>query len=41
MPIFGTGLGAAFVPSRIAALTGVADREAGLAAGLVDSGSSV
>ena len=35
--LFGPGLGAAFVASQIAALTGVADRESGLAAGLVDS----
>ena len=31
------GLGAAFVASQIASLTGVAERESGLAAGLVDS----
>jgi hypothetical protein len=35
--LFGPGLGAAFVASQIAALTGVAERESGLAAGLVDS----
>jgi EmrB/QacA subfamily drug resistance transporter len=35
--IFGTGLGAAFVASQIAALTGAAEQESGLAAGLADS----
>jgi EmrB/QacA subfamily drug resistance transporter len=35
--LFGPGLGAAFVASQIASLTGVAERESGLAAGLVDS----
>jgi MFS family permease len=35
--LFGPGLGAAFVASQIAALSGVADEESGLAAGLVDS----
>jgi predicted MFS family arabinose efflux permease len=39
--IFGAGLGAAFVASQIAALTDVADRESGLAAGLVDSSFNV
>jgi EmrB/QacA subfamily drug resistance transporter len=34
---FGAGMGAAFVCSQIAALTGVAERDAGLAAGLVDT----
>jgi choline-glycine betaine transporter len=35
--LFRPGLGATFVASQIAALTGVAERESGLAAGLVDS----
>ena len=35
--LFGPGLGAVFVASQIASLTGVAVRESGLAAGLVDS----
>ena len=35
--LFGPGLGAAFVASQIASLTGVAEHESGLAAGLVDS----
>lgn len=35
--LFGPGLGAAFVASQIAALSGVAEEESGLAAGLVDS----
>jgi EmrB/QacA subfamily drug resistance transporter len=35
--LFGPGLGAAFVAAQIASLTGVAERESGLAAGLVDS----
>jgi MFS family permease len=39
--IFGTGLGAAFVASQIAALAGVADQESGLAAGLVDSSFNI
>jgi EmrB/QacA subfamily drug resistance transporter len=39
--IFGAGLGAAFVASQIAALTGVAERESGLAAGLVDSSFNI
>jgi EmrB/QacA subfamily drug resistance transporter len=39
--IFGTGLGAAFVASQIAALSGVAEEESGLAAGLVDSSFNV
>jgi predicted MFS family arabinose efflux permease len=39
--IFGAGLGAAFVASQIAALSDVAERESGLAAGLVDSSFNV
>jgi EmrB/QacA subfamily drug resistance transporter len=39
--IFGAGLGAAFVASQIAALTGVADEESGLAAGIVDSSFNI
>jgi hypothetical protein len=39
--IFGTGLGSAFVASQIAALAGVAERESGLAAGLVDTSFSM
>jgi EmrB/QacA subfamily drug resistance transporter len=39
--IFGAGLGAAFVASQIAALAGVAERESGLAAGLVDSSFNI
>jgi EmrB/QacA subfamily drug resistance transporter len=39
--IFGTGLGAAFVASQIAALAGVAGRESGLAAGLADSSFNI
>jgi EmrB/QacA subfamily drug resistance transporter len=39
--IFGAGLGAAFVASQIAALTGVEERESGLAAGLVDSSFNI
>jgi len=39
--VFGTGLGAAFVASQIAALAGVADEESGLAAGLVDSSFNI
>ena len=35
--LFGPGLGAVFVAAQIASLTGVAERESGLAAGLVDS----
>jgi EmrB/QacA subfamily drug resistance transporter len=35
--LFGPGLGAAFFASQIASLTGVAEHESGLAAGLVDS----
>jgi EmrB/QacA subfamily drug resistance transporter len=35
--VLGPGLGAAFVASQIAALTGVVDEESGLASGLVDT----
>jgi predicted MFS family arabinose efflux permease len=34
--LFGTGLGATFVAAQIAGLSGVAEQESGLAAGLVD-----
>jgi MFS family permease len=39
--LFGAGLGATFVASQIAGLSGVADQEAGLAAGLVDSSFNI
>jgi MFS family permease len=39
--VFGAGLGSAFVASQIAALTGVAERESGLAAGLADSSFNI
>ncbi len=39
--VFGAGLGAAFVASQIAGLAGVAERESGLAAGLVDSSFNI
>jgi MFS family permease len=39
--LFGTGLGATFVASQIAGLSGVAEEESGLAAGLVDSSFNV
>ena len=39
--MFGPGLGAAFVSSQIAALTGVAEEESGLAAGLVDTSFNI
>jgi EmrB/QacA subfamily drug resistance transporter len=39
--LFGTGLGATFVASQIAALSGVAEEESGLAAGLVDSSFNI
>jgi EmrB/QacA subfamily drug resistance transporter len=39
--LFGTGLGATFVAAQIAGLSGVADQESGLAAGLVDSSFNV
>ncbi|KAB2350395.1 MFS transporter [Actinomadura rudentiformis] len=35
--VFGPGMGASFVAAQIAALTGVAEEESGLAAGLVDT----
>jgi EmrB/QacA subfamily drug resistance transporter len=39
--VFGAGLGPAFVASQIAALADVAERESGLAAGLVDSSFNI
>lgn len=39
--VFGPGMGAVFVASQIAALTGVEERESGLAAGLVDTSFSI
>lgn len=39
--VFGAGLGAAFVSAQIAALSGVAESESGLAAGLVDTSFSI
>jgi predicted MFS family arabinose efflux permease len=39
--LFGAGLGATFVASQIAGLSGVAESESGLAAGLVDSSFSI
>ena len=39
--LFGAGLGATFVASQIAGLSGVAERESGLAAGLVDSSFNI
>jgi EmrB/QacA subfamily drug resistance transporter len=39
--LFGIGLGATFVASQIAGLSGVAEQESGLAAGLVDSSFNV
>lgn len=39
--LFGAGLGATFVASQIAGLAGVAEKESGLAAGLVDSSFNV
>jgi hypothetical protein len=41
LQLFGTGLGATFVASQIAGLSGVAEQESGLAAGLVDSSFNV
>jgi hypothetical protein len=41
MLVFGAGLGSAFVASQIAALTGAAERESGLAAGLADSSFNI
>jgi MFS family permease len=39
--LFGAGLGATFVASQIAGLSGVAEEESGLAAGLVDSSFNI
>ncbi|GAA2629242.1 MFS transporter [Actinomadura fulvescens] len=39
--VFGPGLGGAFVASQIAALTGVAEEESGLASGLVDTSFNI
>ena len=39
--LFGAGLGATFVASQIAGLSGIAEEESGLAAGLVDSSFNV
>jgi predicted MFS family arabinose efflux permease len=39
--LFGAGLGATFVAAQIAALSGIAEHESGLAAGLVDSSFNV
>jgi EmrB/QacA subfamily drug resistance transporter len=39
--LFGAGLGATFVASQIAGLSGIAEQESGLAAGLVDSSFTV
>jgi EmrB/QacA subfamily drug resistance transporter len=39
--VFGLGLGATFVASQIAGLSGVAEQESGLAAGLVDSSFNI
>jgi len=39
--VFGAGLGSAFAASQIAALTGAAERESGLAAGLADSSFNI
>jgi MFS family permease len=39
--VFGFGLGATFVASQIAGLSGVAEQESGLAAGLVDSSFNI
>lgn len=39
--LFGAGLGSTFVASQIAGLTGVAEEESGLAAGLVDSSLNI
>ena len=41
LALFGAGLGATFVASQIAGLTGVAEEESGLAAGLVDSSFNI
>ena len=39
--VFGLGLGATFVASQIAGLSGIAEQESGLAAGLVDSSFNI
>jgi predicted MFS family arabinose efflux permease len=39
--LFGAGLGATFVAAQIAGLSGVAEQESGLAAGLVDSSFNI
>ena len=39
--LFGAGLGATFVASQIAGLSGIAEQESGLAAGLVDSSFNI
>jgi hypothetical protein len=39
--LFGAGLGATFVASQIAGLSGIVEQESGLAAGLVDSSFNV
>jgi EmrB/QacA subfamily drug resistance transporter len=39
--VFGAGLGSAFVAAQIAALTGAAEEESGLAAGLADSSFNI
>ena len=39
--LFGAGLGATFVAAQIAGLSGVAEQESGLAAGLVDSSFTI
>jgi MFS family permease len=41
LPVFGAGMGAAAVCAQIAALTGVAERDSGLAAGLVDTSFAI
>jgi MFS family permease len=41
LPVFGAGMGAAAVCGQIAALTGVAERDSGLAAGLADTSFAV
>ncbi|GGA60403.1 MFS transporter [Pseudoclavibacter endophyticus] len=39
--VFGSGMGAAFVAGQIAALTGVAEHDSGLAAGIAETGFAV
>jgi EmrB/QacA subfamily drug resistance transporter len=39
--VFGPGMGAAFVASQIAALSGIAEKESGLASGLVDTSFNI